>query len=81
MSERDQAPQPKGNVRDHLAELEAEGYHIAFCTHARTNSALRHAAWKTLDETGFKVVLVGCMNCYMRELRTAAVALVVLSAP
>jgi hypothetical protein len=80
MTDRDQAPQPEGNVREHLPELEAEGYHIAFCNHCREDASRRRAAWKTLDTTGFKVVLVACISCYVAELRTAVQALAMLYA-
>lgn len=75
MTERDQGPQPSGNIRDRLPELAAEGYHIAYCGHCREDASRRRAAWKTLDTTRFKVVLVGCIECYVAELRTAVRAL------
>jgi hypothetical protein len=75
VTDRDQGPQPGGNVREHLSELEAEGYHIAYCDHCREDASRRRAAWKTLDTSGFKVVLVACIPCYAAELRTAVRAL------
>jgi hypothetical protein len=78
MSERDRGPKPQGNIRDHLPELAAEGYHIAYCDHCREDPSQRHAAWKTLDESGWKVVLVGCGDCYLNEIRNAALAFGVL---